>query len=192
MSVSGRPPATAWVLTSLLRGVLLGLLWWGVSGGSADYLVYGAVSVVLATAMSLALLPPQGPPLPGRWPRQVLGGVVLVGWFLGQSALGGLDVARRALARPVNIDPCVVQAPFALPEGPARQLAVVMMNLMPGSMVQRVVTDSGEPADFTAQGPGEAPAGVQLHTLSPDLNPVEQWARLQHRVGAAFAVRASS
>ncbi|EXF24787.1 cation transporter [Nesterenkonia sp. AN1] len=177
---------SSWILSGVLRATVLGLLWWALSGAGADYLIYGLVSVVLATAMSLALLPPSAQISPRRWPRQVGSWVVLLGWFLGQSVRGGLDVARRVLTSPVDIDPEVVVAPFELEPGHARQLALAMMNLMPGSMVQQVVSAEGEPADNTAAGPVRPPAAVQLHTLSVQLDPAEQWARLQRRVGAAF------
>ncbi|MCH8566083.1 Na+/H+ antiporter subunit E [Nesterenkonia sp. LB17] len=177
---------SSWVLAGVLRAVVLGVLWWALSGAGADYLIYGLVSVALATGMSLLLLPPSARRSPRGWPRRLGSSIVLLGWFLGQSVLGGLDVARRALARPVDIDPDVVVAPFALEPGHARQLALALMNLMPGSMVQQVVTADGEPADNTAEGPVLPSAAVQLHTLSPALDPADQWARLQRRVGAAF------
>lgn len=179
---------SALVLAAVLRGVVLGLLWWALSGGGADYAIYGVVSVALATALSLVLLPPSSRSSPRKWPRRLRSSIVLFGWFLGQSVLGGVDVARRVLSRPVDVDPRVVVAPFALEPGHARQLALVMMNLMPGSMVQQVVTADGESADNTAEGPVLPPSAVQLHTLSPQLNPADQWARLQRRVGAAFGV----
>lgn len=181
-----RRSAASWVLSAALRAGVLGLLWWALSGAGADYLIYGVVSVPLATVLSLLLLPPSGRISPRGWPRQLGSSFVLLGWFLGQSVLGGLDVARRVLARPVDIDPCVVVAPFALEPGHARQLALALMNLMPGSMVQQVVTAEGEVADSTSGGPVREPAAVQLHTLSPRLDPADQWSRLQRRVGAAF------
>ncbi|MGJ9372374.1 Na+/H+ antiporter subunit E [Nesterenkonia sp. CF4.4] len=179
---------SAFVLAAVLRAVVLGLLWWALSGGGADYVTYGVVSVTLATALSLVLLPPSSRSSPGAWPRRLGSSMTLLGWFLGQSVIGGVDVARRVLSRPVDINPGVVVAPIALEPGHARQLALVMMNLMPGSMVQQVVTVDGEPADNTAEGPVLTPAAVQLHTLSPQLDPADQWARLQRRVGAAFGV----
>lgn len=175
-----------WVLAGALRAAALGLLWWALSGADADYLIYGLVSVALATTLSLLLLPPASRVAPRGWLRRLGSSIVLLGWFLGQSVLGGLDVARRALARPADIDPSVVVAPFALEPGHARQLALALMNLMPGSMVQRVVSADGETADNTSAGPVREPAAVQLHTLSPQLDPADQWARLQRRVGAAF------
>lgn len=169
-----------WILAVGLRGLLLGLLWAALSGADPEYLGYGAVSVSCAVALSLALLPPRGAPRPTRWPRRLWFSVVLGLWFLGQSVVGGVDVARRAVRRQPDIDPTVIPAPVQLPEGQARQLAMVLMNLLPGSMIQRSI--AGGDGSTDQQGPADA---VELHTLSAALDPARQWSRLQHRVAQA-------
>ncbi len=130
--------------------------------------------------------------------RQSAAGVVLVVWFLWQSVIGGADVALRAVRRRVDVDPVIERAPFLLPEGHARQLALLLMNLMPGSMVQQVIgqaaTDEGsdnapEPAGSPARD--EAEEIVELHSLAAALRPAQQWENLQQRVGAAFGHSAS-
>ena len=98
----------------------------------------------------------------------------MLGWFLWQSARGGVDVALRALKPTVDADPQVVIAPLELPPGAARQVALI---LMPGSAVQRMITEDGEPA----HEPDHSPTHVELHTLSLSLGPTEQWRELQHR-----------
>lgn len=165
-----------WIVSSAWRALLLALLWMLLSGAAADYLTYGAVSVVAATALSLVLMPPQGPPRPTRWPRRLWFGAMLAGWFLGQSVVGGIDVARRALRRHPDIEPAVVEAPVELPEGHARQMAMLMMNLMPGSMIQRAPENAEKPAQADR---------VELHTLSASLHPADQWSHLQRRVAQA-------
>lgn len=193
---------TRWIAATAARALVLGVLWVLLAGWDAGYALYGVVGVGLATACSLALLPPRGQVWVGTWPRRVWHTMVLLGWFAGKSAVGGADVAARALRRPVAIDPAVVRAPVRLPEGHARQLALLMMNLMPGSMVQRVLPGAGEGtegarAECDAEGaaaPEGAGAGadgaagptVELHTLAVSLKPAEQWEQLQRRVGAAL------
>ncbi|GAA1453154.1 Na+/H+ antiporter subunit E [Nesterenkonia lacusekhoensis] len=172
-----------WILAVILRGLLLGLLWAAFSGADPQYVLYGAVSVSCSVALSLALLPPQGSPRPSRWPRRLWFSLVLSLWFLGQSVVGGVDVARRALRRRPDIDPTVIPAPVHLPEGHARQLAMVLMNLLPGSMIQRSIPGEdphGEPTREAHRGDT-----VELHTLSAALDPARQWSRLQHRVAQA-------
>lgn len=77
----------------------------------------------------------------------------------------------HALTKADNIALALVLIGVALPAGSGRQMAMLLMNLMPGTMVQRAVSD-----------------GVELHTLSLELNPVEQWEQLQRRVARAYGV----
>lgn len=169
------------VIAVAVRAALLAGVWLLLSRGAADYLAYGAVSVAGATALSLALLPP-GPLEARSLPRRAAAAASLAAWFLGQTVIGGVDVARRAVRRVPDVEPAVVTAPLILPEGSRRRLALLLMNLMPGSMVQRI-REGGSPADGPARGDG--PAGgdvVELHTLSPALDPAGQWEALQRRV----------
>lgn len=183
-----------WVVAALVRTVVLGLIWVFFAGWSADYAVYGAVSVAASTALSLSLLPPRGAPDPRRWPRRVWFFAALAGWFLWQSAKGGADVALRALRRVPDISPEVVVAAVELPEGHARQLAMLLMNLMPGSMIQQGPiqrgpsqgSDSADPVEEAAVGGDTV---VELHTLSAALGPAQQWHQLQRRTARAFSDR---
>lgn len=163
-----------WIISTLLRVVVFSIIWVALSGASGDMLVYGIVAVIAATALSLGLMRP-GQPQPKRWPARVWGTIVLAAWFLQQSIRGGIDVARRALTRRVDIAPEVVDVDVELPEGPAREVCYLLMNLLPGSMVQRVRTT-------------ELGTIAEVHTLSMDLNPEDQWQRLQDRVQQAFQV----
>lgn len=174
-----------WAVAAIVRAALLGVVWVFFAGWETDYALYGLVSVSAATALSLVLQPPQGAPRPASWPRRAWFALVLTAWFVVQSVRGGTDVALRALRGPRGIDPAMVEAGFELPPGHARELSLTMMNLMPGSMVQRVRGASGRTADVVSDRPVEEPTHVELHTLSPALNPAGQWAELQHRVQRA-------
>jgi multicomponent Na+:H+ antiporter subunit E len=146
----------------ILRALVLALVWEAMSSWEPQYAFYGLASVAAATALSLRLIPP------GQAPR-IWGTVRLAGWFLCRAAAGGVDVARRAVRRVPDIEPAVMRARLRLPPGHSRDLAVLLMNLMPGTMVQRVRGDE-----------------VELHTLSVGLGPVQQWDALQDRVARAF------
>ncbi len=179
-----------WVVGAVLRAVVLGVLWAGFTSASLDYAVYGLVSVLVCTALSLWLMPPESPVRIARWPRRIWFAGALCLWFMWQSVLGGVDVAVRSLRRPVRIDPAVVRAPIDLPEGHARQLAMVLMNLMPGSMIQRTTDSQGATSLVTTDPDAAAacapPQQVELHTLAAELDPARQWKHLQHRVSRAF------
>ncbi|MDO5512307.1 Na+/H+ antiporter subunit E [Corynebacterium sp.] len=148
----------------MIRLLFFACLWLVLAG--TDYLVYGVISVAAATALSHLLVPRSDLRL------HVVGTVRLTGWFLQQTGIGGVDVARRAVARTPDIAPVVVETQVWLPAGPARQTALLLMNLMPGSMVQREVTGDR----------------VELHTLARSLEPEQQFDDLQRRVAAAFSL----
>ena len=173
-----------WLIAAVSRALPLGLIWLILTGPEVDYALYGLVSVTTATALSLTLLPP-GPDRPRGRVARAAHSLALAGWFLRQTLVGGVDVALRAVRRTPDIAPEVVVAPFLLPPGRGRQLAMALMNLMPGSMVQQVVDASGRPAD----APDADPTAVELHTLSGELAPAAQWEELQGRVARAVGVQ---
>lgn len=161
-----------WLLSAVLRFLVFASIWLALSKADPANLAYGGMSVALVTGLSLMLLPPKAPTF-RHWPARVWGTVLLVGWFFQQSVIGGVDVARRAMTRPVDVEPTVVNVAVALPEGAPQQLCFLLMNLLPGSMVQHVKRVDGH-------------TFAEIHTLSIDLGPKEQWLKLQYRVAQAF------
>lgn len=161
-----------WLIALTLRGLIMSIMWVGLAGTSVSFFPYGMISVLAATALSLGLIP-AGKVQPTRWGPRVWGSLQLVGWFVWQSVRGGLDVSRRALTRRIRIDPEMVTAGVKLPEGPALELSLILMNLLPGSMIQRVQ----ETQQHTT---------VEIHTLALELQPAQQWETLQDRVAKAF------
>lgn len=153
-----------WVIAGVLRVLILAVVWEAVSSWQPAYAPYGLVSVLAATALSLRLVPPDST-------FRIRGAVALAGWFLYKAVAGGIDVARRAVHPTPDIEPTVVRARLRLPPGHSQELAMLLMNLMPGTMVQR---RRGEE--------------VELHTLSLDLEPVQQWEELQDLIVRTFGL----
>lgn len=155
----------SWIPALLLRTVSLILVWFVLAEGDLDYWMYAVPSVALAASVSLRLLPIR----PARAPRlrQLGAAVGLLLWFLRGALIGGVDVAARAVRRPVDIDPMLVQAQIRLPPGLTRVVALWMLNLMPGTLVVRAEGDVAE-----------------IHALDPALHPVAAWEDLQARVAA--------
>jgi multicomponent Na+:H+ antiporter subunit E len=91
-------------------------------------LVFGAVTALSATALSLRLYEP----LAGRLHLRAF--VALLPHFIWQSILGGIDVARRTLAPELRLNPGFVACPLDLPEGLARNTFATVTSLMPGTM----------------------------------------------------------
>lgn len=124
-----------WWLRALGRLLVASLLWWILTEGAEGSWYLGAPAVVLATAASL------------RWSGTSHYRVRLLGLlrfstrFLASSLAAGFDVARRALAPSLPLDPALVSVRTQLPPGPPRWLLATTLSLVPGSLT---VTASGD------------------------------------------------
>jgi multicomponent Na+:H+ antiporter subunit E len=158
---------TAYLRTGLRRALTLAVVWWAVSEGETYGWYYGAGVVVLATALSLRLRPPKTGGLP---PRELVGRagalVMLTGWFVARSFVGGVDVALRALSRPLDLEPGLVRLELEIPPGQARTVVVGLISLMPGSL--------------SAELDGDV---LQVHALDVTTDVAGQVAELEDRVG---------
>jgi multicomponent Na+:H+ antiporter subunit E len=91
-------------------------------------LAVGAFAAAMATWVSLRLLPP------------ACGGVhfghllLLLPHFAWESVRAGVDVARRALAPAVRLQPGFVRCPLDFPPGVARNTFATITSLMPGAV----------------------------------------------------------
>jgi multicomponent Na+:H+ antiporter subunit E len=111
--------------------------WTILSAGNPTDLGAGAVATLLATWVSLRVLPPGA----SRLQPAVLSRLALR--FLLQSVVAGVDVARRALDPQLPLHPGVVVYPIGLPHGPARHMFTTLMSLLPGT-VPTGSADQGE------------------------------------------------
>lgn len=116
----------------LARTATLTAVWWAIVEGDTSVLRYGLVLVPAAVALSLALSPP-GSPRPSRGPRAIAT-LRLAGWFLWFSLLGGVDVARRAVSTPLDLDPDVIEHAWRTSDRRVRILVAAFTSLMPGSL----------------------------------------------------------
>ena len=115
------------LLAAVLRAFVFGVLWWIVAEGRWQSLYMAAVFMLAAVAASLVLLPPAARVWrPGRLPRLVL-------YFLAQSLVGGIDVARRALSPALPVRPRIMQYESSLPDGFPTALFIWCVSLMPGT-----------------------------------------------------------
>jgi multicomponent Na+:H+ antiporter subunit E len=115
--------------SALLRGVAFFALWLVLmqSEKIAD-LAFGACAAIVATWVSLRLLPPATGCL--RFGSLLL----LLPHFLWQSVWAGVDVARRALAPRLNLHPGFVSCPLGFPPGLARNTFATITSLLPGTV----------------------------------------------------------
>jgi multicomponent Na+:H+ antiporter subunit E len=126
---------TAYLRAALRRALTLALVWWAVSEGETRGWYYGAVIVLVATALSLRLRPPEdGGPRPRQLVARAVALANLVGWFIVRSFAGGVDVARRAVSPRWDLEPGLIRHELTIPPGQARTVVVGMVSLMPGTL----------------------------------------------------------
>ena len=99
-------------------------------------LVVGLLASAAATWASLKLLPPAS----GRVRLGLL--LLLLPRFLWQSLVAGTDVARRAFAPRLRLQPGFVDYPVGLPRGAARNAFELIASLMPGSVASGETQDT--------------------------------------------------
>jgi multicomponent Na+:H+ antiporter subunit E len=121
-------PGTAGGRRATARAIGFLVLWLAVSGRAAADLVPGAVAALLAAAASLLLLPAG---------RNRIAPVALVRYalrFLGRSVLAGVDVARRAFAPGLPLNPGFLSYRTGFAPGPTRHLFTSLTSLLPGTV----------------------------------------------------------
>ena len=161
------PGAQNGVLPSfLLRSGALALAWWILAAGDTASLSVGMPVALAASALSLRLAPPR--PTGFR-----ITGVPAYAWyFLSQSVIGGLDVARRALSPSMPIDPALVEYRVSLNGAAARVIFANTISLLPGTLSARIVGDA-----------------LQVHALDASPSVQAGLLDLETRVGALFGER---
>lgn len=81
--------ANTYLRTWLLRFVLFVLMWWVLTDGAMDSWPVGLPVVLIATLVSMMLMPPLSWSLRGMF--------LFILYFFWHSIRGGVDLARRAL-----------------------------------------------------------------------------------------------
>ncbi|MFC0396867.1 Na+/H+ antiporter subunit E [Paraburkholderia rhizosphaerae] len=126
-------------------------------------LICGLIATLVATQMSLRLLPPSAGKL------RVGALLIFVPHFLAQSLLAGIDVARRALNPRLRLNPGIVVYRVGFPPGMARNGFAIVTSLLPGSL----------PVDDTDDG-------LVYHCLDVSQPIGEQLADEERRLANAF------
>lgn len=111
----------------LFRLVLYTILWWGLSEGRLPNIMLALGFIVLTTGVSFYCIPI------GRWSIRVtkLPGFLI--FFLVQTFLAGMDVARRAFHPQLPLAPDVVAYNLQLPRQSAKIFFVWTVSLLPGT-----------------------------------------------------------
>jgi multicomponent Na+:H+ antiporter subunit E len=118
-------------LSVAVRWIGLILVWLALAGAAVPDIVVGTIAAGLGTVASLVLIPP------GRRSVSVAGIVGIVARFPFQSLAAGIDVAGRAVARPVRIAPGIVPHPVPFAPGAMRSAFRAWSSLQPGTLPVR-------------------------------------------------------
>lgn len=131
---------SSWVIALLVRILGFGLLWWIITEGDVSVASYGLAAVALGVVVSLATWPPR-PAAPRSWMPRGFAAARLAGWFLWRSAVGGADVARRSVGRPVDVDPGMLEYRWRMSSSAGRVAVINLLNLLPGSLAVELLED---------------------------------------------------
>ena len=112
----------------LIRAITLFAIWWVLTLGDVDGLVFGAIVTTLAAGYSVRLFPPSS------YRLRPLGLLAFLGYFLSRSVVAGLDVARRLLSPALPVKPGEICITLNLPAGSPRWLLANTLSLMPGTL----------------------------------------------------------
>ncbi len=110
----------------LIRVVLFTLIWWILTDGAMNSWLVGVPVVLLATSVSMMLLPPCS------W--SLTGIVRFVPFFLWHSLRAGVDVAWRALHPRLPIAPAMYHHRWRLPPGLPQVFMANTVSLLPGTL----------------------------------------------------------
>ncbi|WP_246033064.1 Na+/H+ antiporter subunit E [Shewanella canadensis] len=108
------------------RAVAFTFMWWMLTEGSVNSWLVGTPVVLIATLISMVLVPP--------FSCSVVGSVRFVPFFIWHSLRGGADVAWRAFHPKMPIAPDLVDFPLRLPPGMSRVFMVNTVSLLPGTL----------------------------------------------------------
>jgi len=131
----GGPGRTAF--PPILRIVSFFGFWLILTGAGPGDLAAGLVAAGAAAWASLRLLPRQ------HWKMRPLRVLGLALRFFRQSAIAGIDVARRALDPRLPLRPGIVIYHPLLPPGPKQNTFLTIMSLMPGTLPSGAVAGGG-------------------------------------------------
>lgn len=130
----GNPGNYPQLASTLVRLLVLALLWWLISEGNPDLWWGGLVALALAWWAGRQLQPRAW-----RWPRWRRLPAFLL-FFVRQSLTAGTLVASRAFRADPGFSPSLIHYPCQLPPGP-RELLMAIISLMPGTLVAGVAAN---------------------------------------------------
>ena len=149
----------------LTRAAFFSALWWLLTEGDARSWVVGGPITLAATMLSLRLRPERS------WHWRLAGVLPMAWFFLRESVHGGFDVARRALARSLPLNPGLLRFDTQLPAGTARLFFAGLISLLPGTLALGIGEDE-----------------LRIHALDADAGVEVKLRTLEQLVAALFGI----
>ena len=118
----------AFVLSCVLRALLLGALWWVLVDGDLTSWPVGVPVIAIAVAVSLLA----GGREPAHW--RLASWLKFVPYFAWKSVLGAFDVARRAYYPGLSLNPIFHEYPLRLSTERGRVFFANAVSLLPGTL----------------------------------------------------------
>jgi multicomponent Na+:H+ antiporter subunit E len=165
------PALTGAVVGGLLwRLSIFTLLWWILTEGRREALLFGAPFIVAAALLSSVF---NGTSRSANGHGRIALGALgrLIPFFLWHSLRGGIDVGIRAFKPSLPLAPDLVDYPLRLPSGPAAVLMAGLVSLMPGTLA---VICEGR---------------LRVHVLDRGGHFWRDLERLEEQVGAVFGLQ---
>ena len=153
------------ISTLLWRSLLALALWWVLAEGNLQGLGFGLAFALLAALASLRLLPQT----PWLNVSRLLAWLRFIPFFLLQSLLGGIDVARRAFHPRMPLYPSIISYPLGLAKGWPRVFFLNTVSLLPGTLAVKLEGDT-----------------VRIHLLDGRGDPMSALRQVEARVAALF------
>lgn len=112
----------------IVRTLLLAGIWWVLAGAATDAWLVGSVTVLLATAVSVRLQPPES----RRF--SIPGATRFLAFFIVRSVKGGVQVAAMAFSRKPGLHPALLEIPLRLDDEAERIILAGTLSLLPGTL----------------------------------------------------------
>ncbi|WP_186297588.1 Na+/H+ antiporter subunit E [Sedimenticola selenatireducens] len=151
------------IIPMFMKVLVFALVWWVMTNGALQSWLIGGGAIVLAT---LAAKKPAT-----HFTIRYFKLVMLIPFFLKQSILGGVDVARRALQPSMPIDPILVECPLRLPPGSPQVFMTNMVSLLPGTLSATLENNR-----------------LKMHVLDQQSSYMKDYLLLEEKVAELFSV----
>ena len=127
-----------WVMmrSGIPRAMALALIWWIITEGNVASWFVGIPVIVASTVTSMIFIRTVSSKL------CIVGIVRFLFFFLIQSIIGGVDVARRAFYLRVPLSPFLFNYSFRLAPGISRVFMANTISLLPGTLSAELHDDS--------------------------------------------------